>query len=330
MAQPHFAHGLDVLADMLLHAKLDPEDIEKERQIIIDEINMSLDFPPQRAEMLIDELLWPDHPLGRDVAGSKESVAAISRDTILDYLQGQYQPDNTVVAVAGNIEHQQAVATVSQALGNWTNHQPRSGFLPSQEQPPRRLSIETRDIEQVHLCLAMPGVSFVHPKRFTLDVLNVILGQGMSSRLFTEIRDKLGLAYSVNSHAEHYLDTGSITVSAGVDPKNLETAIRAILEQVAGMKEQVSESELTKAKEFTTGRLLLSMEDSRSVAGWLGGQEVLTGRILSVDQVIATVNAVTPEELKALAQELIVNQQYRLAVVGPVTDSEALEELLKP
>ena len=329
VAQPHFGLALDVLADMLLHSKFDPQDIEKERQVIIEEINMSKDSPAQRVDMLIDGLLWPKHPLGRDTAGSKESVATITRDMMLDYRQGQYLPNNTVVTIAGNIQHQQMVTAVSQALGNWTNQRERSAYSAYKEQPAQRLHVETKDTEQAHLCLALPGLSLFHPKRFTLDLLNVILGGGMGSRLFTEIRDKLGLAYSIHSYVEHFLDSGSVTVSAGVEPKNLVTVIKAILEQLSLLRETVPESELSKAKELSKGRLLLGMEDSRNVAGWVGGQEILTERILSVDQVVSIIDAITADELKQLARELLVGSQLRLAVVGRVAEDKSLEELLK-
>ncbi len=329
VTQPHFELALDVLADMLLHSKFDPQDIEKERQVIIEEINMSKDSPAQQVDMLIDGLLWPKHPLGRDIAGSKESVAAITRDMMLDYRQGQYLPNNTVVTIAGNIQHQQMVTAVSQALGSWTNQQKRSGYSAYKEQPAQRLHVETKDTEQAHLCLALPGLSLFHPKRFTLDLLNVILGGGMGSRLFSEIRDKLGLAYSIHSYAEHFLDSGSVAVSAGVEPKNLVTVIKAILEQLSLLRETVPESELSKAKELSKGRLLLGMEDSRNVAGWVGGQEILTERILSIDQVVSIIDAITADELKQLAQELLVGNQLRLAVVGRVAEDEPLEELLK-
>jgi len=329
VAQHHFLLALDVLVDMLLHSRFDPVDIERERRVIIEEINMSKDSPSQQVDMLIDELLWPEHPLGRDIAGSKESVAAITRDMMLDYLAGQYLTDNTVIAIAGNIRHKEVVAAVNQALGSWTNRQPRSGYLAYKEQQNPRLQVEVRDTKEAHLCLALPGLSLLHPKRFTLDLLNVILGAGMSSRLFTEIRDKLGLAYSIHSYVDHLLDSGSVTVYAGVEPKNLPVAIKAILEQLSQLKELVPESELSKAKELSKGHLLLRMEDSRSVAGWMGGQEILTGHILSVDQVVTIIDAITADELKEIAQELLVGNRLRLAVVGPITDQEPLEELLK-
>ena len=329
VAQPHFPIALEVLGDMLLHSRFDPQEIEKERQVIIEEINMTRDSPQQWVGTLIDELLWPEQPLGRDIAGNKESVAAITKGMMLDYMAGQYQPSNSVVAIAGNIQHEEMVAAVSQALGNWTNQQPPSGYSAYKEQPLRRLCIETRDIEQAHLCLALPGLSLFHPKRFTLDLLNVILGEGMSSRLFVEIRDKLGLAYSIHSYADHLLDCGAVLIYAGVEPKNLPTAIKAVLGQLSQLKEKIPGSELTKAKELAKGRLLLRMEDSRNVAGWIGGQEILTERILSVEQVVSIIDAITVEELKQLAQELLIGSQLRLAVVGPVTTEEPLEELLK-
>jgi len=329
VARPHFPLALDVLVDIILNAKFAPADIERERQVIIEEINMIKDSPSQQVHTLIDGLLWPRHPLGRDIAGNKESMAVITRDMIIEYQQGQYLPDNTVVAIAGNIQHQEAVTTVSQAVANWAIQQPRPEYLAYEEQPSPRLQIERRDTEQAHLCLALPGLPLLHPKRFTLDLLNVILGEGMSSRLFTEIRDKLGLAYSIHSYVDHFLDSGSVIVYAGVESRNLQSAIRAILEQFSRLKEPVPEDELTKAKELAKGRLLLRMENTSQVASWVGGQEILTQRILSVDQVLSIIDAITADELKQLARETFSGDNLRLAVVGPVTADEPLAELLQ-
>jgi len=290
---------------------------------------MSMDSPHQRASMLIEELLWPGHPLGRDIAGGKESVSAINRDMMLDFLAGQYQPDNTVVSIAGDIQHDEVVNAVSQHLAGWNNQQPGSSYLAYQEQKNPRLRIEHRKTEQTHLCLALPGLPLLHPKRFTLGLLNVILGEGMSSRLFLEVRDKLGLAYSISSYVEHFQDSGAITVYAGVEHKNIELAVKVILEQLAQLKDPVPEYEIAKAKELSKGRLLLRMEDSRSVAGWAGGQEILTDRFLEVEDVVSIIDAITAEEMSQLAQELLVGNQLRLAVVGPVTNGTSLEELLK-
>ncbi|MFH1646249.1 MAG: pitrilysin family protein [Chloroflexota bacterium] len=329
VAQPHFASALDVLVDILINSRFDPADIEKERQVIIEEIKMSLDSPPQRVSMLIDEILWPGHPLGRDIAGSKESVTTITREMILDYLDRQYRPGNTVLAIAGDIRHEEVLDMVSRLTAGWKQKRPRTDYPPYRGGTGRRVAIENRDTEQTQLCLALPGVSIVNPERFKLDLLNIILGEGMSCRLFTEIRDKMGLAYSIQSYAEHFLDTGAMTVAAGVDTGKLKVAIRAILAELDRLKEAIPEAELTRAKELFKGRIMLRMEDSRSVAGWAGGQEVLTGEIISVDDVIEIIGAITSEELQKLAGELLVGDGLRLAVVGPVPPDEPLEELLK-
>ena len=329
VAQSHFPLALDVLVDMLLNSKFDPAEIERERQVIIEEINMCKDSPSQQVGLLIDGLLWPRHPLGRDTAGTKDSMGAINREALIDYLKNQYQPDNTVVAIAGNIPHGEAVTAVSQATASWTGRPPRRGYAAYQEQPNPRLQIEKRDTEQAHLSLALPGLSLRHPRRFTLDLLNVILGEGMSSRLFTRIRDELGLAYSIHSYMDHFQDTGSIIVSAGVDPRNLPATIKAVLDELSRLKEAIPPAELTKAKELTKGRLLLRLEDTRNVTGWMGGQEILMGEILSPDQVVSIIEAITADDINKLAEELVVEKHLRLAVVGPVAEDESLGKLLK-
>jgi predicted Zn-dependent peptidase len=247
----------------------------------------------------------------------------------LDYLASQYQPSHTVLALAGNVEHNEMVTAAVQALGKWTDRQPRPRFVPFAAKPAHRVKIETRDTEQVQLCLGLPGLSLLDPKRFRLDLLNVVLGEGMSSRLFAEIRDKLGLAYSIHSYIDHFLDTGSLVISAGVETKKLGLAITSILEQLARLKDPIPEEELTKAREYAKGRLLLRMEDSQSVSGWMGGQEVMTGRIRTVDEVVRIIDAITVRELQELARELLVGDKVRLSVVGPVPEDEPLETLLK-
>ncbi len=326
----HFTIAVDVLSDMLLHARFDPSDMEKERQIIIEEIKMTHDAPDQRVNQLIDRSLWYGSPLARDVAGSKKTVSAITREDMLEYRQLSYLPSNAVVSIAGNINHDEAVRVVGEYLGGWQNRQHFHKFksYKLKECPP--VKIEKRKIEQAHLCLALPGLSRFDARRYHLDVLNIILGEGMSSRLFTEVRDKLGLAYTIASYAEHLSDTGSFIVYAGVEPKKLSTAVKVILEQMAVFKEKkVAQEELVKAREMAKGRLLLRMEENRHVASWLGTQEILNNRILTVDDVVAIIEAVTAEDIRQIAKELMVPELLKLAVVGPVNRDEPLEELLQ-
>ncbi len=329
VTQNNFRLALDVLSDMVLHAKLDPADIEKERQIIIEEINMSLDSPAGRSDMLIDELLWPGHPLGRDIAGTKESVSKMTRDMMFSYLFQKYVPENTVVSVAGNIDPSSVVESVQALMGDWKSHHEHTGFSPFKAEPAAHLKVEKRDIEEVYLNLAVPGISMFDPGRYAFDIMNNILGAGMSSRLFMEVRDRLGLVYSIHSYVEHLLDAGSFVVSAGVEPKNLKAVIETTTRELARIKETVPEWELQKAKEITKGHLLLRLEDSRAMAGWAGVQETLMGRILTADEVVALIDKVTAEQVRDVAREFLVGSELRLSAVGPIDENEKLEELLK-
>jgi predicted Zn-dependent peptidase len=235
-----------------------------------------------------------------------------------------------VISIAGNIEHEAALEAVGHAFDSWDNRKPDSGYLPYQETANPRLRIEKRDIEQAHVCLGLPGLSLADPRRFTMDILNVIMGEGMSSRLFTEIRENLGLAYNIYSYVDHFLDSGALTICAGVEPDKVRTTITATLEQLARFRDElVPEAELIKAKELSKGRTLLRMEDSRNVNGWAGAQEILTGKIMTVDEMVAIIDAITAEDIQQIAREIIIGDRLRMAVVGPIAKDEPLEELLK-
>jgi len=325
----HFLLALDVLIDLLRGSRFDASDIDRERQIIIEEINMSLDSPRQRVSMLIDEIMWPGQPLGRDIAGSKETVASITRKQMLDFFSKNYLPNTTVVAVAGDIEQKRVYDTISRALVDWKPSEISAGFPNRGNQETARLNIEFRETEQANLCLGVPGLSFFHPDRYAVDLLSIILGEGMSSRLFIEIREQQGLAYDIHSYADHFADSGAVIIHAGVDPGRTEDAIKAIIDQIAKLKEKISQDELKKAQEIAKGRLLLSLESSRNVAAWLGVQELLLNHILTTDEVISQVEAVTAEDLKRVAQQLLISEKLNLAIVGPVKDEDRMARLLK-
>lgn len=329
VARPHFRLALDVLVDMLRNSRFDGQSMEKERRVIIEELNMSMDSPPQRVNLLIDEVLWPDQPLGRDVAGSKETVSALSRQTLLNYRAHQYVANNVVVSVAGDISHEEVLDSLISAFDDWHQGVPQPWFSAQDSQEMPRFRLEHRDTEQAHLCLALRGLSYLHPDRFNLDLLNVILGEGMSSRLFLEIRERQGLAYDIHSYVDHFLDSGAVTIYAGVDLKRIDSAIEAILAELCRLKDEVPEAELTKAKELAKGRLMLRMEDTRSVSGWMGGQEVLTGRILTVDEVVSIIDAITIPDLGRVARELFTTDKLNLAIVGPFPDAERFQCLLQ-
>ena len=217
---------------------------------------------------------------------------------------------------------------MTEYLGAW-KPQPFGTWYPADiPNDTPRLRLRSKKTEQAHFCLATPGLSAVHPDRYVLDVLNAVLGEGMSSRLFLEIREKRSLCYDVHSYVNHYLDTGSTVVNAGVDPSKLDEALKATIEELLKMADVIPEKELTKAKEFIKGRLQLRMEDTRAVASWLGGQELLRREILTVDEVLQIVDDVSAESLQRVARELWRPEAFRLAVVGPFRSATRFQKLL--
>ncbi|MBM2831744.1 MAG: peptidase domain protein [Dehalococcoidia bacterium] len=328
VARSNFPLALDVLSDMVQHPLFAQNDVEKERQIILEEIKMTNDSPQQRVDLLIDELIWPDQPLGRDIAGSVDTVRSLSLETMAGYWKRHYTADNAVVSVAGDVEHAEVVGQLADGFAHWGGEGKRDGTAAQNQQEAPRFHLEYRDTEQVHLALAVRGLSAVDPNRFALDLVNVALGEGMSSRLFVGVREKRGLAYDVHSYISRFLDSGAMIIYAGVDPSRVEDALLAVLDELARLREPLPEAELNKAKEMIKGHLLLGLEDSRAVASWVGRQELLLGRILTVDDIIAAVDAVTSADTGRVAQELLVSEKLSLAVVGPIKEESRISKLL--
>ena len=322
LASQHFELAVDVIVDLLRNPLFRAEDVDKERQVIIEEINMSLDSPQQRAGMLFDELMWPGSPMGRDVAGTKESVTAIGKPQMLKYLTGYYTPENILVSIAGDVEDDRVISVVNRYTGDWQKGIKPEYLLSKTNQEKTRVRVEYRDTEQVNLLLGVEGPSVFHPDRFTADLLSMILGEGMSSRLFTEIREKMGLTYDIHSYVEHFRESGTFMIQAGIEPGQTAKAVRAVLDQLAAVRDGISFSELNKSKEMAKGRLLLSMENSRNVAGWYGAQELLTGKIMTVDDVTQEVDKVTLADIQRVAQDLFVTNKLNLAAVGPIKEHD--------
>ena len=329
IAQPHLTLALDLLVDILRHSSFAPPEIAKERQVILEEIDSLFDSPGELVGLLIDQLLW-DGPLGWDIAGGKDTVSAFQRTDLLAYLARHYAPGNTVLSVAGNIDPLAVREQMAALLGDWPPAPPASCAPALDSQTAPRLKVHYKDTEQVHLCLGVHGLPLAHLDRFVLGLLSTILGEGMSSRLFEELREKRGLVYDVHAYVDRFQDTGSAVVYAAVEPQRTVAAVEVILEELARLKDQpVPEAELTTAKELTKGRFWLSLEDSRNVASWLGSQELLLGHIQSVDEVVAQVAAVTPADIQRLARQLFIQGQLNLALVGPFKKEGRFAGLLK-
>jgi len=325
----HFSSALDVLLDQLLSSRLDPIELERERKVVIEELAMVEDSPGDIVGLLFDELMWPNQALGRDVGGSEASVQGISRDAMVEYLRTQYVPQNVVLSVAGNLEHDQVVDATRELTSSWSSAAPRPWEPVRDGQTSIRVGLRSKRTEQAQILLGYPAYSAFHPDRYVLDVMNTILGEGMSSRLFMEIREIRGLAYDVHSSVARYLDTGALVVGAAVDPKKADECIRAVRGELNTLRaDRVPDAELTKAKEYIKGRILLRMEDSRAVSSWMGGQELLRREVRSIDDVVAAVEAVTAVDIQRVAQDVIQDQRANLAVVGPYRSQERFEKLL--
>ena len=290
----HLARAFDVLADMLRHSTFDPEELEKERFVIIEEIRGILDTPDDLIHDVIDELVWDGQSVGRPVIGSVETVSAITRDDLFTYLRTQYRPDRLVIAAAGDIHHEQVVELAEQYFGDLPASDVNTFVQAEVRQQEPRVRLLTRPTEQAHLCVAVPALPYTDDRRYVQDMIDAVLSSGMSSRLFQEIRERLGLVYEVYGYFREYADVGQGVVYAGTDPARVEQTIEAILREFDKLRrEPVPADELERTKELRRGRIVMGLEDSRAVAGWIGSQEAVFGEILTPEEVMARIDAVT-------------------------------------
>ena len=261
--------SLDVLSDMLQNSKLDSKEIEKEKGVIVGEIDMNEDSPMRNIGDVYERLIYGDTPLGWDIAGNKDIIKKTTRDDFLNYMKSLYSPQNMTVVFAGGIDSKKAVELAEKYLGKMMHFDTLKFNKYEEKQTKPRLFIKTKKTEQVHMAIGFRTVKTNHPDKYPLEVLAAILGGGMSSRLFHEVREKRGLGYYVSTGADSYQDAGSIVSMAGIDPKRIQEAISVILgeyKKISSSKSQISKKELDKAKEYLKGHMVLGLENSRSVA----------------------------------------------------------------
>jgi predicted Zn-dependent peptidase len=317
VAEPHLELALDVLCDLVQAPLFDAGELEKERKVVLEELASVADSPGQQVDLILDELLWPEQPLGWDIAGTKESIEALTREMVVDYVRRQYVPNNMVVSIAGAIDEEAVKALLAPRLGALSAGAPDAWYPARNGQSAPGCELLFKRTEQTHIAIGLQGLPLDHPDRYALDLLSVLFGESMSSRLFVELRERQGLCYDVHSYVTHFLDAGSFGVYAAVDPANGPKAVGALMQELRRLAAGVPEEELRKAKELSKGRMLLRMEDTRAVSGWLGGQEMLTGEILSPEEVVARLEAVTTDDLARVVRALLKREQLNLAVVGP-------------
>jgi predicted Zn-dependent peptidase len=321
--------ALDVLVDMLRNSKFDPEEIEREKGVIVEEMNMYYDTPRDFIGGVYDELLYGDQPLGWDIIGKKETVRAATRDTFLGYVDRWYKPERMVVGLGGRLDGE-PLETVQRLLGDL---QPEETGAP----PPvqlngdggPRVTIHQKESDQAHLCLGVRSYPLDHPDRYTLQMLTTVLGTGMSSRLFTEVRERRGLAYYVFAHNQSYTDAGSLYSQAGVDIARADEAVETIgreFHRIAA--EPVPEEELEKARALAKGRFVLRLENPQGMTLFGLSREVLEGKAVEPDEILAGLDAVTAENLNRVARDVIGSNGLNLALIGPFDDASRFEGLL--
>lgn len=329
--------GLSVLAQLVLAPMLRQADLAAEKPVIVDEIRMYEDSPGDHVFSLFDTLLFGTHPLGREIAGTPRSVRHASRTDLVAHWRAWYRPQRLVLAAAGAIRHDEVEAAAGgwfESLDGWLSDvdapsQPELAVVPPEPADLPRVQATYRRTSQGNLCLGMPGVARDDPDRWALDLLGAILGDGMSSRLFLELRERRSLAYDVSTFAATYADCGTFGIHAGFDPDHADAVVSAILDQLERVvQEPVTPGELARAMAYTRGRLELRMEDTGAVAAWLGTGESLLPRIMSVDEVIEHLEAVTADDITRVARRCTRPDQARLAVLGPFRGRSRFERLL--
>jgi predicted Zn-dependent peptidase len=320
----HFPIAVDVLADMLAHSLFDPIEIAKERGVIVEEIRMYEDVPDDVVHDLFAHALWKGHPFGRPVVGSEATVSGLSREDLLRFMGEHYTPDNMVIAVAGNVSHDAVLEAIAEKFAPITGN--RSPGLVFPEPPPEPVGpvavVRRKETEQVHFVLGMRGLHQDHRDVYALQVLNAILGGGASSRLFQEIREARGLAYSVYSYPWMMRNSGAFGIYAGVSPANMEQVLSLVQAELVRMgTDGVTEEELLEAKEQLKGQIMLSLESTSNRMNRLGRGELARGEVHSPDEIIGRVDRVTLEQVRELAQWQFLGPPRILSVVGPVPDS---------
>ncbi|KJS00667.1 MAG: zinc protease [Peptococcaceae bacterium BRH_c4a] len=321
----HFELALDVLSDMLFNSRYDVNDMDRERNVILEEIKMYEDTPDELVHDIFANTIWQVHPLGRPIIGRAEVIKEMNRDSILDYLGKYYVPGNIVVTIAGNLQHDNVAEIINRVFGGLKGT-PLPRLLESPV-PKKEITCRGKEIEQVHLCVGTPGLPLDHSQIYVIQLVNTILGGGLSSRLFQEIREQRGLVYSVYSYHSSYHDAGLFCVYAGLSKENAEPALELIFREIKDIqKNGVTDQELRRAKDQLKGNLLLSLESVNTRMSRLGKSQLYLGKVVSPEEIVQKIEKVTAEEIVILAAEKLNPNNFALASVGPWDDSGCLEK----
>ncbi len=330
LAAKHSELAFDILSDMLTNSLFKKEEIEREKGVIIEELNLYEDTPMRRVQEIFIRILYGDNPMGWDIGGEKESIRKIKREDFLNYQEKLYYAKNMALVVAGKINEKEIRSLASQYFSGLRRIGQKTSKEIKLHQARPQIKLATKKTEQAHFCLGVPGFWYSHPDRFAIAVLAAILGGGMSSRLFIQVRERRGLAYYVACQPEFYVDSGFLLARAGVRLEKIDEAIKVTLDQFVDLeKKLVSQKELAKAKEFLKGGLILALEDSRQVAERYVVQALLEEKIRTPEEVMKLIDKVTAEDVRRVSKEIFQPKNLNLAIIGPYQEESRFQKLLK-
>jgi predicted Zn-dependent peptidase len=318
VAAEHTWEAMDVLTDMYLNASFAAADVAKEKGVVIEEILMYRDQPQHQVEEILAQLLWSEHALGRPLTGSPETVKGLGRRELMAYKAKHYTPRNTVIAVAGKVDHDSCVECIKALMGK-EKTAPKRTFVPVTASVAQVLmQLESKDVEQAHLAIGFRGFGRHDRRRYALKLLSVILGENMSSRLFQVVREQHGLAYAINSTAHLFHDTGAFVISAGLDRDRLEAAVKLVVRELNRVKDTlVGKAELGRARDYAVGQIRMGLESTSSQMMWIGEHFMSYGYLIQPEEIIAALRAVTAEEIRRLAEDLLRPGRSSVAMVSP-------------
>ena len=321
----HTPLALDILTDMLLSSQHDPEEIEREKRVVIEEIKMYEDTPEEMVHELFEETLWEAHPLGKSIIGSEATVSGLSRDDLMAHIQMRYRPDRIVVSAAGNIDHSELVALAEQTVGALSGTAPER-VLKTPSPSGKSEKKGRRDIEQTHFCLGTEAYSKHEKQRYALSILNNVLGGNMSSRLFQEIREKRGLAYAIGSYARSYQDGGHFCVYGGTSPDTYEEVLDLTRKEFASVRSKgLSDDELAKAKTQVRGGLVLGLENMNARMNRYGDSLLSHGRVIPISEILEEYESVTHAKIGEAAERVMNESKLTLTAIGPAGEEQASE-----
>ena len=320
--------ALDIVSDMLLNSKMDTGEIEREKGVIIEEIKMYHDNPMMYIEDVFESCLYGDTPAGREIIGSKKNILAFKRNDFIDYISTQYSAGNTTVCLAGRLQNKDSLINKYFSKLKYTDIKDKIKTRELQTIP--NIKLHYKKTDQATLSLGLRTFPINHKDEFILRILSIILGGSMSSRMFTEVRERRGLAYYVRTQSEFYTDTGYITTQAGVPVNKVEEAIKTILNEYKKItKTLVSDKELKRAKDLVKGRSVIQLESSDNMASWYARQAVIRGKIITPEELIKRINKVTPGSIRQVAKDVFQNKGLNLAVIGPFKDGKKFSKIVK-